>query len=139
MQEEFFNVWNDCDKIDKDHELLHLTNNGLEIYNKHFNTICSNSHPNFVAFVHALCKQADRDVQRMDNVSKGREIPPQYNEPVFPKFLQISILMTKSQKQRTMLQERAGEQRRVLSECVVMGLLVWVGSLSLCSSVSDLF
>ncbi len=42
----------------------------------------------------------------------------------FPKFLQLSILMTKSQKQRTKLQKRESRQRRVLGSCDVM---VWFG------------
>ena len=109
MQEEFFNVWNVSDKIEKVFKLLHLTNNGLEIYNKHFNTICSNSHPNFVAFVHALCKEADRVVWWMDDASKGRKIPPQYNGPVFP---QIPADFYTDDKKLNAKKKAAGESRR---------------------------
>ncbi len=65
-------------------KLLHHTSNGLESYNKVFNAICLTKHPNLAVFVHALCGEADCVIQRMDNVDKGREQPPCYNEPVFP-------------------------------------------------------
>ena len=77
-------IWNIYDKKDGDAKLLHLTSNGLERYNRHFNGICPQSHPNLVAFAHALRSEADRVVQRMDDVAKGREIPPDYSEPCFP-------------------------------------------------------
>ncbi len=57
-------------------KLLHHTSNGLESYNKVFNSICPTKHPNLVAFVHALHREADHVIQRMDNVAKGREQPP---------------------------------------------------------------
>ncbi len=66
--------------------LLHQTSNGLESYNKHFNGICPPSHPNLVSFAHAHCQEADRVVQHMDDVAKGQEIPPDYNEPAFPQI-----------------------------------------------------
>ena len=77
-------VWNIYDKKDGDAKLLHLTSNGLEHYNRHFNGICPQSHPNLVAFAHALRSEADRVVQCVDDVAKGREIPPDYSEPCFP-------------------------------------------------------
>ncbi len=107
--DEIFNVWNVSDKIDKDYKLLHLTNNGLERYNKHFNTICPNSHPNLVDFVHALCKEADRVVWWMDDASKGRKIPPQYNEPVFP---QIPADFYSDDKKPKAKNKAAGKSRR---------------------------
>jgi hypothetical protein len=76
-------VWNIYHKKDGDAKLLHLTNNGLEHYNRHFNGICSQSHQNLVDFAHALHSEANRVVQRMDDVAKGREIHP-YSEPCFP-------------------------------------------------------
>ena len=141
MQEEFFNVWNVSDKIDKGYKLLHLTNNGLQRYNKHFNTICTNRHPNLVAYIHALCKEADRVVQRMNDVSKGREIPAQYNEPVFP---QIPADFYSDDKKPKAKNKAAGKSRRAKKDAQLMCCygLVWVvlvGSMSLCSSVSALF
>ena len=48
--------------------------------------ICPTSHPNLVTFAHALHKEAERVLQRMDDVAKGREVPPEYNEPIFPEI-----------------------------------------------------
>jgi hypothetical protein len=45
-----------------------------------------NSHPNLVSFVHALKKEAERVEQHLDDVAKGREVPPVYGEPVFPEI-----------------------------------------------------
>jgi hypothetical protein len=84
LQEEFLDVWNISEKKNGDVKLLHLTNNGLERYNKHFNSICPTSHPNLVSFVHALKKESERVEQRLDDVAKGREVPPVYDEPIFP-------------------------------------------------------
>ena len=67
-------------------KLLQWTNNGFDSYNKHFNGICPTSHPNLVSFAHALRQEADRVVQHMDDVAKGREIHPDCNEPVFPQI-----------------------------------------------------
>ena len=39
------------------------------------------AHPNLVTFAHALHKEAERV-----DVAKGREVPPEYNEPVFPEI-----------------------------------------------------
>jgi len=50
------------------------------------NGIFPASHPNLVSFAHALHQEADRVVQHMDDVAKGREVPPDYNEPVFPQI-----------------------------------------------------
>ena len=123
MQEEFFNVWNVSDKIDKDYKLLHLTNNGLERYNKHFNTICPNSHPILVVFVHALCKEADRVVQQMDDLSKGREIPPQYNEPGFPKIPADFY----SDDNKPKAKEQSCRQEQESKEGCLVNVLLWFG------------
>ena len=53
---------------------------------KHFNRICPASHPNLLTFAHAICQEANRIVQQMDDVAKGREAPPDYSDPVFPKI-----------------------------------------------------
>ena len=41
---------------------------------------------NLVSFAHALHREADRVVQHLDDVAKGQEIPPDYNELVFPQI-----------------------------------------------------
>ena len=122
-------------------KLLHHTSNVLESYNKVFNAICPTKHPNLVAFVHALCKEADRVVQQMDDVSKGREIPSQYNEPVFP---QIPADFYSDVKKPKAKNTAAGKSKRAkkgaqLMCCYGLVWVVWVGSKSLCSSVSGLF
>ena len=53
-------------------KLLHCTSNGLERYNKLFNSICPTSHPNLVSFAHAHKKETDRIVQQMKDVTKRR-------------------------------------------------------------------
>ncbi len=122
MQEEFFKVWNVSDKIDKDYKLLHLTNNGLERYSKHFNIICLDSHPNLVAFVHALYKEADRVVQWMDAVSKGREIPPHYNEHFPPKSCRFLFWW-----QKTKSKVQSCRQEQESKEGCLVNVLVWFG------------
>ena len=52
-----------------------------------------------------------RVVKRMDDVSNGREIPPQYNEPVFP---QIPADFYSDDKKPKAKNKAAGKQRRVL-------------------------
>lgn len=56
----------------------------LESYNKQFNGIRPTGHPNLVSFCHALRQEADRVVQHTDDVAKGREIPLDWDEVVFP-------------------------------------------------------
>ena len=88
MEPDLVKIWNVAHLIDSDDKmkLLHRTSNGLESYNKHFNGICPTSHPNLVSFAHALRQEADRVVQRMDDVAKGQAIPPDYNQPEFPQI-----------------------------------------------------
>ncbi len=42
--------------------------------------------PKSSLFWHALRQEADRIVQRMDDVAKGHETPPAYSDPVFSKI-----------------------------------------------------
>ncbi len=64
--------------------MVNKTNNALEHYNCHFNSLFGTDHPQLVAFVIILCDEADRIVQRLEDVDKGREQPPKYLEPIFP-------------------------------------------------------
>ena len=55
-------VWNVSDLVDVEEEKMKLfdcTSNGLESYNKVFNAICPDKHPNLDDFVDALCKEVD--------------------------------------------------------------------------------
>jgi hypothetical protein len=85
LEPDLVKIWNVAHLIDSDDKmkLLHRTSNGLESYNKHFNSICPTSHLNLVSFAHALRQEVDRVVQCLDVVAKGREVPPDYNELVF--------------------------------------------------------
>jgi hypothetical protein len=81
MQDEFDEVWNVStldNKTDEAPEVWFLTNNALENYNRHFNHIVPNSHPNLVVFSNALQKEAASVSQRMKNVWVGCETAPTY-------------------------------------------------------------
>lgn len=81
-------LWSVAHLVDNDDKLklLHCTSNGLESCNKLFNRICSTSHRSLLTFAHAIGQKADRIVEQMDDVAKGRETPPDYSDPVFPKI-----------------------------------------------------
>ena len=59
MQDDYVKVWNVAG-LDKKKEgeknVQFLTNNALENYNRHFNKIVPNVHPNLAVFAHALKK-----------------------------------------------------------------------------------
>ena len=86
MDEEVVPIWNFSDITDDSSKakLVNKTNNALERYNRHFNSLFGTDHPQLVAFVIILHDEADRIVQRLEDVDKGREQPPKYLEPVFP-------------------------------------------------------
>ena len=60
------------------HFQLSLTNNALENYNRHFNHIVPNSHPNLAVFSNALQEEAAQVLWCMQNVRMGRETAPTY-------------------------------------------------------------
>ena len=88
MDEEVVPIWNFSDVIDDTSKakLVNKTNNALDHYNCHFNSHFGTDRPQLVAFLIILCDEADRIVQRLEDVDKGREQPPEYLEPVFPKI-----------------------------------------------------
>ena len=72
-------------------------------YNHHFNSILPSHHPNLVSFAKAIQDEADQVIQMMENIVKHHEIPPNYNEPVFLRFLMNSgrkSLLKRRKKQR---------------------------------------
>ena len=83
MQDEMMNVWNVHGMDEGGVKLSNRTSNGLERYNRHFNGIYPNNHPNLVTFVSKLKEEVGGQVQRIENVRKGREDPPDYQEVVF--------------------------------------------------------
>ncbi len=70
MDEEDVPIWNfsditdDCSKA----KLVDKTNNALERYNRHFNSLFGTDHPQLVAFVVVLWDEADMIVQRLEDV-----------------------------------------------------------------------
>ena len=84
MQDDMIPVWNVTGVADSEHKVINRTSNGLERYNCHINSILPSNHPNLVTFATALRAEADRVIQRMEDVDKRREKPPEYSEPVFP-------------------------------------------------------
>ena len=75
MDEEVVPIWNFSDIIDDSSKakLVNKTKNALEHYNHHFNSLFGTDHPQLVVFVIILCDAADRIVQRLKDVDKGRE------------------------------------------------------------------
>ena len=69
-----------CEKKSK---LINRTRNGLECYNQNFSGIVPTNHPNLVTFTHALHKEANCVIQRMEDIDKCRENAPDYDDPVF--------------------------------------------------------
>jgi hypothetical protein len=88
MDEEVVPLWNISDIMDDSlkAKLVNKTNNALECYNHHFNSLFGSDHSQLVAFVIIVHNETDRIVQRMEDVDKGRDQPPEYLEPVFPKI-----------------------------------------------------
>ena len=90
MQDDFVKVWNvaglDTKKEGGEKQVQFLTNNAIENYNRHFNKIVPNVHPNLAVFAHALKKEATTVTERNANVRKGREIAPTYDGA---KFIEI--------------------------------------------------
>ena len=52
---------------------------------------------------HELHREADCVIQRMDNVAKGREQPPCYNETVFPDLTPVILAMIEKEKKANMI------------------------------------
>jgi hypothetical protein len=86
MDEDSIAIWNVTDILDDDEKikLINRTSNGLERYNRHFNGIIPSKHPNLVIFACALRSEADKVIQKMEDIDKRREIPPKYSEPRVP-------------------------------------------------------
>jgi hypothetical protein len=72
MDEEVVPIWNFSDITDdrSKAELVNKTNNALEHYNHHFNSLFGNDHPQLGAFVTILHDEADRIAQRCSRVRR---------------------------------------------------------------------
>lgn len=86
LDDELIALWNYADILDDDEKLklISKTSNGLERYNRHFKSLFPTDRPALVGFVVTFREEADRVVQRLEDIDKGREVPPDYVEPVFP-------------------------------------------------------
>ena len=85
MQDDFVDVWNISDIMcEKKSKLINRTSNRLERYNHHSNGIVPTNHPNLVIFTQVLCEEAICVIQRMEDIDKGQENAPDYDDPVFP-------------------------------------------------------
>ncbi len=74
----FFQVWNVSTLQTDEAPVQFLTNNAFENYNRYFNRIVPNSHPNLVDFSSALQEEAARVLQRMQNVRARCKTAPTY-------------------------------------------------------------
>lgn len=77
-------VWSMSDLSKMEKFVANKTNNALERYNRHFNQVFPSKHPSLLCFAENLRKEMDRIIQRIENVRKGREDPPTYQETTFP-------------------------------------------------------
>ena len=84
MRSDVVDVWNVSDLRDDGIDLANRTNNALERYNRHFNGIFPSKHPSLLCFVQCLREEMDRQIRRIENVRKGREDPPVYEETTYP-------------------------------------------------------
>ena len=84
MKKDIIDVWNMSDLLEDDIDLANKTNNALERYNRHFNGIFPSKHPSLPCFVQCLREEMDRLILCLENISKGREDPPVYQETSFP-------------------------------------------------------
>ena len=84
MQKEIVKVWNVHGLDEGDDALVNRTSNALERYNRWFNSLVPNPHPNLQTFGSALREEADRIVNRVEAVRKCHEKAPVYKEVVFP-------------------------------------------------------
>merc|ERR1719221_1732781 len=68
-------------------ELLNRTSNALERYNRHMKyKVFPTMHPSLVMFGEMLEEEADRQVERVEDVRKGRELPPEPKGASFPEI-----------------------------------------------------
>ena len=85
MKKDFLEMWNVHGLDDKDIELINRTSNSLERYNRWMKyDVFNSTHPNLVKFAEGLLVEGKRQVQRIEDVRKGREIPAKPKGVSFP-------------------------------------------------------
>ena len=114
MQEDMVNAWNVHGLDAGDIKIRNRTSNGLERYNRHFNGIFPYDHPNLVVFAAKLKDETDNQIQRIEDVRKGREVSPSYDEVVFPSipdsFADFYDAYGESQKKKKAGRKRVGKR-----------------------------
>ena len=76
----FIKTWNIHNKGKKYKDIQNRTNNGLERYNRHLNQKFPTPHPSLLIFVSALQEEARAQVQGLENIRYGKEIPNDLDE-----------------------------------------------------------
>ena len=76
----FIKTWNIHNKGKKYKDIQNRTNNGLERYNRHLNQKFPTPHPSLLIFVSALEEEARAQVQGLENIWYGKEIPNNLEE-----------------------------------------------------------
>lgn len=76
--------WNISTYIDNQVTIANRTNNPLESYNKHCNSLFTNAHPNIRAFVAIMRTEAEDCFQNYQNVQAGFSEPPNHRDAFIP-------------------------------------------------------
>lgn len=111
-------VWNVHGMDEADIELSNRTSNGLERYNRELNGSFPNAHPSLVVFADTLKEKVDETILRIENVRKGREIPPVLKGATFPPIPEdfhgfkdiTSVLAKKNQRKRAPRRSKAASK-----------------------------
>ena len=86
MKKKFVKCWSVYNLGDEDRlELINRTSNSLERYNRWMKyNVFRSMHPNLVIFTDGLEGEGERQVKRIEDVRKGREIPAEPKGSSFP-------------------------------------------------------
>jgi hypothetical protein len=76
--------WNICTQDGTYKKFLNRTNNGLESYNKRFNGLFPKHNPSLIEFVEIVEKESRYYADKLDDIRKGREEQPTYQEKTIP-------------------------------------------------------
>lgn len=116
---------------DKKIRFIKRTSNGLEHCNCNFNGLVTTSHNNLVTFTHALHKKVNCVIQMMDDIVKGQENTPDYDDPAFPIFQMnfgIKLMLKQDTSKITGKKRGEGKKERLvcnLAHCT-RTLLLWL-------------
>jgi len=76
--------WNICTQAGTYKKFMNRTNNGLESYNKRFNGLFPKHNPSLIEFVEIVEKESRYYADKLDDIRKGREEQPTYQEKTIP-------------------------------------------------------